>query len=277
MKGEFLPVWPDMWRHVWKPLSDHPKAPEDLFVELFRELETIYKCRMDAATELAAIVDDKDQSRVAFRDTKAHQLTGEISLVGFLTEAFEIVEDFGGDALANRYFLLVEKFIERFSIRYDLRRPFQLTPTLPGLFARLIVQLRNTAAEDAALQVLLNEYEEAFRDLGFGQTEGRIKTCFTKQFNLLEAIAAKHPAATQNTLGQICHELDVWPHATVREAAKKIYGFRAYPGIGHGAGGGAMRPIEMKDLVSLSVQMTALLPYLSDQLDANEIYKAGAA
>lgn len=275
MKGEFLPVWQEMWRNVWKPLSEHPEAPKDLFVELFREVETAYKVRLDAATELAEIVDDTEQSKAAFRNTKSVHLRGEIALVRFLSSAFEIAQDFGGDALSNRYYLLIQRFIDRYSLRYDLRRSFQLNPTLPGMFARLVSDLKSTAAKDAELNTLLHEYEEAFRDLGFGQTEGRMKTCFAKQFNLLEAMAAKHPHATQDTLGKICHELDVWPHATVREAAKKIYGFRSYPGIGHGAGSGALRPIEMRDLISLSVQMIALLPYLTDQLNADEIYRAG--
>ncbi|SEO00758.1 hypothetical protein SAMN05216227_10392 [Pseudorhodobacter antarcticus] len=275
MQGEFLPVWREMWRNVWKPLSEHPTAPDDLFVELFREVETIYKDRLDAATTLAEIVDDTEQSKAAFRNTKADQLKGEIAFVRFLTSAFEIVQDFGGDALSNRYYRLIQKFIDRYNLRYDLRRSFQLNPTLPGMFARLVSDLKLAAAKDAGLKTLLHEYEEAFRDLGFGQTEGRIKTCFAKQFNLLEAVAAKHPQATQDTLGKICNELNVWPHATVREAAKKIYGFRSYPGIGHGAGDGALRPIEMRDLISLSVQMTALLPYISDQLNADEIYWAG--
>jgi hypothetical protein len=277
MKGEFLPVWSEMWRRVWKPLSDHALAPDDLFVELFREIETVFVVRLDAATELAAIVDDVNQSRAAFRDTKKSQIKGEIALIGFLAEAFKIIEDFGGDTLANRYFNLVDAFIARYSLRYDLRRSFQLNPTLPGLFARLVNDLKSTASADPALQGLLQDYEEAFRDLGYGATEGRMKTCFIKQFNLLEALAAQHPAATQTTLGQICGELDVWPHATVREAAKKVYGFRAYPGLGHGAGGGALRPIEMKDLVAVSVMLTAFVPYVSDKFNADVIYAAGEA
>ncbi|SHE29474.1 hypothetical protein SAMN05444273_1015 [Litoreibacter ascidiaceicola] len=277
MKGEFLPVWPEMWRRVWKPLSDHPKAPDDLFVELFRELETVFVDRLDAATELAAIVDDVDQSRAAFRGTKSAQIKGEVALVAFLTEAFDIIEDFGGDALANRYFNLVDAFIGRYSVRYDLRRSFQLNPTLPGMFARLVNDLKSAASADPALSGLLRDYEEAFGDLGHGATEGRMATCFNKQFNLLEALAALHPEAKQKTLGKICDELDVWPHATVREAAKKVYGFRAFPGVGHGAGSGALRPIEMKDLVALSVMLTAFVPYVSDKFNADVIYAAGEA
>ena len=52
------------------------------------------------------------------------------------TRAFSMMP--GGDqALSNRYFNLLSGFIDKFSLRYDLRRPCMLCPTLPGLFASL--------------------------------------------------------------------------------------------------------------------------------------------
>jgi hypothetical protein len=38
MRGEFIGVWSECWREIWSKLAKHPKAPNDLFSELYREL-----------------------------------------------------------------------------------------------------------------------------------------------------------------------------------------------------------------------------------------------
>lgn len=82
----------------------------------------------------------------------------------------------------------------------------------------------------------MKDYEDAARDLRFGCTEGRIKTCISKQFMLLEAIGALDPDVTENTLGDMCEQLKSWPHPTIKIALKKLYGFASdYPGIRHGS------------------------------------------
>ena len=60
----------------------------------------------------------------------------------------------------------------------------------------------------------------------------------------------------------------------VRQAAEKIYAFRgAYPNMGHGTGGGALREIELRDLVSISVMLVGLMPYLAEGLDPQVIFE----
>lgn len=274
MRGELLPIWSDMYREVWAKLSK--TAPSDLFCELFRELNQARKSPLDVNT-LADVIDNPMQARNAFRRVPWSAIDGEQKLVGFAERAFVICQDIGGDALSDRYFHLMEGFLLKYSLRYDLRRPFSLHPTLPGLFSRMVTELRAVSMSDPDLHHLLHDFDEALRDLGQGLTPGRMKTCFIKQFNLLETLASKTPGVTEDTLGKMCGQIQTWPHATVREAAKKIYGFRAYPGLGHGAqGGGALREIECRDLVALSVMMTALTPYLTDKIDSEGVYRGAA-
>jgi len=52
----------------------------------------------------------------------------------------------------NRYFNLLAVFIDKFSLRYDLRRPCTLCPTLPGVFASLVRDLRVLMSQDAHLE-----------------------------------------------------------------------------------------------------------------------------
>ena len=274
MRGEFLGVWSETWREIWLPLIDHQDVPEDIFCELFRELAKALRSP-PSIEDLADIIGNPVQGREAFEATTANDLAGERVLVDFFEAAHDALEELGGDELTNRYFTLLSGSIDKFSLRYDLRRPCVLCPTLPGMFASLVRDLRAIASQDLHLNQLMKEYEDAARDLRFGCTDGRIKTCISKQFMLLEAIGALDPGVTTNKLGGMCDQLNSWPHATIKEALKKLYGFASdYPGIRHGSSAkGALRAIEMRDMVAISILLTGFTPYLTDGLNSDVVYR----
>ena len=295
MRGEIIGVWSEMWRQVWRKLADHGDAPEDLFCELYRELNKSLTVKLDPATSLAAIVDDKDKAWAAFRDTKAAALLGELAAIDFLERAHTVIEDFGSEALTNKYFLLIRDFLDKYSLRYDLRRPFSLHPTLPGVFARLMRDLRHVTAQDTALAGLMHDFEECVRDLKTDQTPRKIKQCMAAQFNLLEALLSQSPdivaynqgvvqhnaTATRrqqrrpvNTFGAMCDKANVWPHNDVLKSAKSIYGFGSdYPGIRHGGTpDNANREIDMRDMVAMTVVLAGFTPYFTDLIDPNRVY-----
>jgi hypothetical protein len=120
----------------------------------------------------------------------------------------------------------------------------------------------------------MKEFESAIRGLREDATDGHIKTCIQKEINLLEALGRKCPGVTQTTLGAICDQVTSWPHEKVREAIKNLYGFTSdYPGIRHGGtAGNAMRDIEMRDLVAVSILLAGFSPYLTAGFDANLVY-----
>ena len=227
------------------------------------------------ARALEAITNSPLKSRRAFEQVRSSAFVGEVALVKFLESVFDILDDLGGKPLSERYFSLVSSFIDKFSLRYDLRPPCTLCPTLPGFFASLISDLRAFASQDPNLAQLMEDYEEAARDLRTGCTDGRIKTCIGKQFMLLEAIVAFDPDVTKNSLGDMCDQLDSWPHPTIKTALKKLYGFASdYPGIRHGAGGkGKLRDIEMRDMVAMSILLTGFTPYLTHGLNPDVVYR----
>jgi hypothetical protein len=142
------------------------------------------------------------------------------------------------------------------------------------MFASLVRDLRGLTSQDAHLDALMKDYEDAIRDLRFGCTDGRIRTCIGKQFMLLEGISAVAPGVTKGTLGDMCDQLSSWPHSTIKEALKKLYGFASdYPGIRHGRSAkGALRSIEMRDMVAMSVLLTGFTPYLESRLSADAIF-----
>lgn len=274
MHGEFIGVWSETWREIWLPLIDHDGVPEDVFCELYRALAPALK-NQPSVEGLANVIDNPVQSREAFEKTGANDFAGERALVEILEAAHSALDDLAGDDLSNRYFNLLAGFIGKFSLRYDLRRPCMLCPTLPGVFASLMRDLCTLTGRDGHLDALMKEFENAVRDLRHDCSDGRIKTCIQKQVNLLEAIARTVPGITGTTLGAICNQVGTWPHDKLKEAMKNLYGFASdYPGIRHGGTpANALRTVDMRDLVAISILLAGFTPYLSNALDADAVYR----
>lgn len=251
----------------------------DALSQAFSELSNDQEKRAEARERaLDSIINDKVKSRKAFEQTQGSDFAGERALVAFLEDAHDILYDLGGDPFANLYFNLLNAFITKFSLRYDLRRPCTLCPTLPGIFASLVRDLRSLSSQDSELDEIMKDFEEAVRDLRFGPSSGRIKTCITKQVMLLEALASMAPEVTKGALGDMCEEIGNWPHPAVRESLKKLYGFASdRSGIRHGKSRKrtkrADRAMDMRDMVAMSILLAGFTPYLSDQLDAEVVYR----
>ena len=222
MRSEFVGVWSEMWREVWLPLIDQPVregedgVPEDIFCELYREVAGALKAQ-PSIEALADVIDDPVQSREAFEKTTPADLAGERAVVAFLEAAHGALYDLGGDELTNRYFNLLSSFIDKFSLRYDLRRPCILCPTLPGVFASLVRDLRALTSQDPHLDALMKDFEDAVRDLRHDGSDRRIKTCIQKQVNLLEAIGRRHSRRHCNHPG---YDLQSGRHVAAREAQR---------------------------------------------------------
>ena len=251
-------------------------SAERLLAQTLSDLADDPNRRAEAkARSLDAIVNDASKSREAFGQVRSTEFVGEIALVRFIESAFEILDDVGGDPLSNRYFNLLSGFIDKFSLRYDLRRPCILCPTLPGVFASLVRDLRALTHQDPHLNTLMNEFEDAVRDLRHDGSDRRIKTCIQKQMNLLEAIGRTAPGVTENTLGAICNQVGTWPHEKLKDAMKNLYGFASdYPGIRHGGTPeSALRAVDMRDMVAMSILLVGFTPYLAHGLNPDVVYR----
>lgn len=282
MRGEFIGVWSETWREIWLRLIDESLGeneegvPEDIYCELYRELAKVLKTPLSVEA-LADIIDNPVRSREAFEHSRAEDIAGERALVGFLEAVYGTLEEFGnpgGDVLTNRYFNLLGGFIEKFSLRYDLRRPCILCPTLPGVFASLVRDLHALTAADPHLDALMKDFDSAVRDLRHDCSDSRIKTCIQKQVNLVEAIGRSFPGVTGTTLGKICDQVGTWPHEKLKAAMKDLYGFASdYPGIRHGGTpASALRAVDMRDMVAMSILLTGFTPYLESRLSADAIF-----
>jgi hypothetical protein len=200
MRGEFAGVWSETKREIWSPLVDREEVPEDVFCELFRALAPALRTSPTIEV-LADIIDDPIQSRDVFESTRSEDFDGERGIVSFLESAHDALDELGGDALSNYYFNQLAGFIEKYSLRYELRRPCILCPTLPGVLTNLIAQMKSAVQTDAHLAKLYREFEEGVRELRNGRTESRIKTCLMRQYVLVEGIANARNATSGETLG----------------------------------------------------------------------------
>ena len=318
MRGEFIEVWSASWREIWSKLAKSPVAPSDMFCELYRELVSALTSQPDIST-LTEIFNDPIRSKEAFKKVKPADLSGERSLMKFLESTEEILEEMGGDTLAKKYFDLLASFIDKFNLRYDLKRsctfcptlpgifaslvlnlqetpnqnsnlynlmiecendirnlrePLTLHPTLPGVFTSLVLKLEEIACQNDHLDSLMKEFEDSIRDLRIDFSEGRIKTCIQKQVNLLEAMGFNYPGVKKDSLSAICNEIDTWPHDQVKEALRNVYRFTCdYPGLRHGGKQkNALRNIDMRDMIAMSILLVGFTPYLTDKLDAETVY-----
>lgn len=256
-------------------INDSAKS-RDLLSQALSEYANDPQKRADAKERaLEGVMNDKIKSREVFERTQAEDFAGERAIVTFLEAAHGILDDMGGDSLSNFYFNLLTGFINKYSLRYDLRRPCTLCPTLPGMFSNLVRDIHTVTSRDPHLNGLMNNLEDSIRDLRYGCTDGRIKTCINNQIMLLEALGAVCLGVTKGTLGEMCDQLESWPHLAVRESLKKLYGFASdYPGIRHGTNAdGVKRSIDMRDMVAMSILLAGFTPYLTDQLNADSVYR----
>ena len=282
MRGEFIGVWAETWHEIWFPLMDEPLSdneegvPFDLFCELYRELAKALKAQ-PSIEALADIIDDPVQSREAFEETTVADLAGERAVVTFLEAAHPALDDLVGDELSNRYFNLLTAFIDKFSLRYDLRCPCTLCPTLPGMFTALLRELDALSTTDQNIDKRLRDFKEAIQDLRMGPTEGRISNCVMKQVMLLEAVAAASASggAAGSDLDALCKALQHWPHPAVRKSLLNLYGFASdFPGVRHGTpSSGMKRDIDMRDMVAMSILLAGFTPYLTHGLNPDVVYR----
>lgn len=248
----------------------------DLYCELYRLASVGFKVAVSVES-LSETICDPTQSRRYFRRLGANSWGSERALLNFLEGVHPLLMDFDGELLANRYFVLLRQFIEKYNLRYDLRRPCILCPTLPGMFASLIEDMGRFTRRDAHLHTLMRDFEESVRDLRFGRTDHRIKTCIQKQVNLLEAIGRAAPGVTGTSFTEMCNQVEAWPHELVRQSLKDLYHFTCdYPGIRHaGSPDNVIRKVDMRDMVALSILLAGFTPYLTEEVSAEAVYLGG--
>ena len=273
MRGEFIPIWPETWDEIWMPVRRKGAKSEGFYTELFREIRPALNFNMMPGV-LAEVLADEDLCESEFKSLSNDSFYDEGHLIGFLESVYWVLTDLGGETLGHFYYESLDNFIQKYSLRYVLQRPCSLCPSLPGLFSSLMLELQNVANGDVNQKGLLEEFENAVKDLRLDCSETRIKTCIQKQINLLESIGQTYPGVTETKLGGMCDQIKSWPHAAVRKSLKNLYGFASdYPGIRHGCKSiGVTRSMDKRDVIALLITLAGYTPYLSERINTDAVY-----
>jgi len=292
----FSLVWKFSWDEIWLPvsltteeessgfkwlltncpLSEDYEQHDDLYSELFRAAFLFLSEAYREATELSEILANPKGAVESFRSLEASDFSSELDIIMFLEAAFDTFLEFE-DVLAERYRLLVREFLSKYNLRYRLVEPFNVVPTLSGIFDSLLQRASVISDEHGHVEVLRSEMEDALVAIKKTSSEAAIKHYIHKLINYLEAISSLRNEVTSLTLGKACSEINSWPHKTIRESLSKLYGFSSdFPGIRHaGNVTSKVRNLDMRDLVSLGVILTGYLPYLADGIDCDDLFVPG--
>ena len=289
MRGSLRLCWPYSWLDIWIPLAEHEDAPQDLFMELYPELALAFKPVSEASSSTSApdlrsellehsrdyfdVSSNPELAKQRFSEIEADIFQSDRSLIQFFREAYLIIEDFGSVALTAEYSRLLGSFFTRYNLRFRVTRPFEIVPEMSALFQVLIEEVRLQAHINPHLDTLGAHLQSAFSALARDGTTPEVHQCILRACNYVEGLAGAAPGMQPgSTLGALAKRLDVWPHATIREALSSLYGFCSdYPGIRHsGNPAGQLRELDLKDALVIPMLLVAYSGYLVD-VDFSEI------
>lgn len=264
MRGRFQDTWQFMWPDIWLPLEQTEDIVDDIYKDLYVELVKAYR-KAPIRKEFDSIANDAVAARRTLETTLATELRGENSIARFLENAYDVLLESGHQKLPRVYQELVAAFLNSRNLRYELIEPFQIRPNLAGVFSALMSDITNRMQTDPDLIQAALEFEHALGALAQSHSESDMKTCIQKSAMMVEAIASVYPNAQGGTLGELCDSIKCWPHAAVKDAMKKLYGFCSdYPGIRHNiARRGRLRPLEIRDSIIVPLLMLTTAGYFA--------------
>ena len=271
MRGEFSPIWQSLWPILWRPLLKN-SPHEDLPCEYSRALLLFQDSRVDLSDpHFVDAVSEPEKGWSFFRDTIRKIKLSETELVALIRSLHGYLCDFD-DVEANRFKSAVSELIERFSLRYEVREPLVLVPTLPGIYARMMRSLKSALPAGSPERELYDDFSESIADYLERPTTGRLKTTFVKNFNLLEALAVDRQEVDAGTLGACARQMGSFPHQTFGAALSQLYGFRSdQPGINHGRLATPTRQLNKKDFVAIHTILLGFMPYILDGLPLDDL------
>lgn len=272
MIGSLIDHWEYTSADVWSVLARSRKAPSDLFVDLyFTAIDWLRNPPEYQQFELAK--NDPTQARQAFEQIRGEDFENELSIIGFLESAFDTIQDFGIPRYERLYRYLVQGFIKKYNLSYRVDHPFRMRLVLPGVFANLCDNLTRANGGDPHLRVLMNNFEQSFGSYARTKQAHELNACITTAFIYAEGLAGK-TTGENDTLGKLCDCLKCWPHVTLRESLKTLYGFRnQYPGLGHaGEPEGKLRDLEPRDAIVVCLLLLSFSGYLTNDGRIEDVF-----
>jgi hypothetical protein len=258
--------WKYTWPEVWSVLARSRRAPSDLFIGLYR---TAIDPPQDHVgnKRFEVIVNDPTQARVAFEKLRDEDFANEMSIIEFLESAFVTIQNFEIPRFAKLYRYLVRRFFKKYNLSYKIDDPFRVRLVLPGIFASFYEDLTRINSTDPHLKSLVNNFEQTFGSYARTKQSHELNACIFTAFMYAEGLAGKS-SGKSGALGKLCDCLQCWPHTTVRESLKVLYGFRNdYAGLSHGSSRKQkLRDLEPRDAIVVCLLLLSFAGYLTNDV-----------
>lgn len=279
MRGRLIDAWQYAWGEIWLKLEELPDVYLDIYTDLYVELAKALKpagdeqAQLKFNTEFNVIANDSKLARDFLMTVKGVTFRSDPALARFFSDALDVYEESGNPELPQEFIRLTKEFVACHNLRYRVVEPFRLQPHLPGVFAALFAELADFSASNAQLAGAMADFEHSFDLLSKSHKESDMKSCIHKACMFVECLGAVKPGAKGKTLGDLCVNIDCWPHKAVRGAVSSLYGFCSdYPGIRHNiSSGGQIRPLQVKDSVLVTLLLLAASGYFKDNMNITEL------
>ena len=223
MIGCLLDHWRYTWGDIWNPLGSVRKAPADLFTALYDGAYDFLRKPPDYK-EFENIENDPGYAKQEFQRIEAEDFGSEATVIGFMEAAFQKIRDFDIKGYARLYKNLVNRFIEKYNLRYRIDTPFRLRLLLPGVFAGLYQDLGRLSHSNVHLTELMHDFEYCFGTYARTKETNDLKTCISKASMYAEGVAA-NTAGQVGTLGSLCDCLGFGPMQRFGNPSRDSMGF----------------------------------------------------
>lgn len=198
----------------------------------------------------------------------------EKHIIHFLEELYGLISDYG-KGLAVSYCALLDRFIEKYSLSYEIRHPpFEIRPLISAEFTRMYDALRKEEGRvNGDLLILLGDFEHCYSQYSRTKKPEDLRNSLIKAFSYLEGLLGEKFDQRGKGFAELAKACgDIFPHkgslpqslencteGNLSKGLSKVYGFPSdYPHLRHpGNPKSKVRDLEHQDCVALS--MMALL------------------
>lgn len=279
MRGRLIDAWQYIWPEIWLRLEELPDVYLDIYTDLYVELAKALKRpeseeeNLRFNTEFNVVANDPTLARNFMQSLEGSTFRSEAAAAQFFRDALDVFDESGNSKLPTEFVRLTKQFVLCHNLRYRVVEPFRLQPHLPGVFAALFSDLLEFSKTNPQLAGAMIDFEHSFGVLSKSHKETDMKTCIHKACMFVECLGAVKPGAKGRTLGELCNNMECWPHKALRAAVSSLYGFCSdYPGIRHNVSvEGQLRPLEMRDSVLVALLLLTASGYFKDPLDIADL------
>jgi len=260
--------WHLLWGNVWFPLSKKSYAPENMFLDLYTY--EYKKLKLKITKEVY------DNPKLAQEEFKIRIVPIQEKACVALLEGFYDVLSNMDARLCRDYRNLLDKFFERYNLRYFLTADCKIRLSLVGLIVSQYAVLKKSVSTNQLRKDCLVDLE---KNVGLFHEDTAESNCIRVANNLLEGVTVDKATNGANTFRRAIDGCrNIFPHQALIDSAKSFYEFFSdFPNLRHC--GTTLNPRQIrnikKDDAILSISFAVLLSSFIADNDAAQAILEG--